>query len=234
MKQYINTHAILDAKRAQAKEAGDDSLGPRVCGSRRRVPCGDWCALTRRLCQVLVVGPTDSGKSTLCRVLINYAIRRNTCPTYVRAPTVPTAAFSHALLAAPGRSGRGPRLDHCARHRQRTDASASNGRRGAAAAARSPCCVRSSRGAAARVFGRRRGALALLWPHVARPQSQGIARRRSVSLTLLLRALAAVPTDRERPDAQRQRAPRQETDASDELLHAGAPRDSHTVQGRTV
>ena len=51
MQQYLNAHAALEARRAAAKAAGGE--GPRVC----------------------VVGPTDSGKSTLCKILLNYGVR---------------------------------------------------------------------------------------------------------------------------------------------------------------
>ena len=33
--------------------------------------------------QVLLVGPTDVGKSTLCRLLLNYAIRMSRHPCFV-------------------------------------------------------------------------------------------------------------------------------------------------------
>jgi len=41
------------------------------------VMCFDvfWCVWS----QVLVVGPSDSGKSTLCRLLLSYAARAGTC-----------------------------------------------------------------------------------------------------------------------------------------------------------
>ncbi|WVZ77315.1 hypothetical protein U9M48_025196 [Paspalum notatum var. saurae] len=64
---YVNTHAILDARRARARVAavqGGDleaSQGPRV----------------------IVVGPTDSGKSTLCKMLLSWAAKLGWKPTYV-------------------------------------------------------------------------------------------------------------------------------------------------------
>jgi len=64
---YVNTHAILDARRARARTAaaqgGDKeaSQGPRV----------------------IVVGPTDSGKSTLCKMLLSWAAKLGWKPTYV-------------------------------------------------------------------------------------------------------------------------------------------------------
>ncbi|RLN07464.1 hypothetical protein C2845_PM11G01370 [Panicum miliaceum] len=64
---YVNTHAILDARRARARAAaaqGGDleaSQGPRV----------------------IVVGPTDSGKSTLCKMLLSWAAKLGWKPTYV-------------------------------------------------------------------------------------------------------------------------------------------------------
>ena len=59
MVSYINAHAALDSLRRRAKEAG--AMGPRA----------------------MVVGPQDSGKSTLCRTLLNYAVRANWKPTFV-------------------------------------------------------------------------------------------------------------------------------------------------------
>ncbi|XP_071812163.1 polyribonucleotide 5'-hydroxyl-kinase Clp1-like [Apostichopus japonicus] len=56
---YLNTHAALDQMRQQAET--DGSRGPRV----------------------MVVGPGDVGKSTLCRLLLNYAARIGRKPTFI-------------------------------------------------------------------------------------------------------------------------------------------------------
>ncbi|KAK6468614.1 polyribonucleotide 5'-hydroxyl-kinase Clp1 isoform X1, partial [Huso huso] len=56
---YLNTHAALEQMRQQADREGE--RGPRV----------------------MVVGPTDVGKSTLCRLLLNYAVRVGRRPTLV-------------------------------------------------------------------------------------------------------------------------------------------------------
>nr|XP_055033873.1 polyribonucleotide 5'-hydroxyl-kinase Clp1 [Misgurnus anguillicaudatus]XP_055033874.1 polyribonucleotide 5'-hydroxyl-kinase Clp1 [Misgurnus anguillicaudatus] len=56
---YLNTHAALEQMRRQAEK--DHERGPRV----------------------MVVGPTDVGKSTVCRVLLNYAVRLGRRPTLV-------------------------------------------------------------------------------------------------------------------------------------------------------
>lgn len=56
MQQYNNANDILDAQRKAAKASGGQ--GPRV----------------------FVVGPTDSGKSTLCKILVNYAVRAGFTP----------------------------------------------------------------------------------------------------------------------------------------------------------
>lgn len=56
---YLNTHAALEQMRQQAER--DNERGPRV----------------------MVVGPTDVGKSTLCRLLLNYAVRLGRRPTLV-------------------------------------------------------------------------------------------------------------------------------------------------------
>ncbi|XP_043940040.1 polyribonucleotide 5'-hydroxyl-kinase Clp1 isoform X2 [Protopterus annectens] len=56
---YLNCHAALEQMRHQAE--CEDERGPRV----------------------MVVGPTNAGKSTLCRLLLNYAVRMGRRPTFV-------------------------------------------------------------------------------------------------------------------------------------------------------
>ncbi|KAL3250133.1 hypothetical protein MRX96_055731 [Rhipicephalus microplus] len=56
---YANIHAVLEQMRQKCEE--DDSKGPTV----------------------LVVGPTDVGKSSLCRILLNYAVRQGRRPIFV-------------------------------------------------------------------------------------------------------------------------------------------------------
>ena len=62
MHSYLNVHDTLEARRqaVQAAEAG----GGGGDGSSVRASEGP---------RVFVVGPTDSGKSSLCKILINYA-----------------------------------------------------------------------------------------------------------------------------------------------------------------
>ncbi|XP_070566649.1 polyribonucleotide 5'-hydroxyl-kinase Clp1-like isoform X2 [Ptychodera flava] len=59
MVTYLNSHAALEQMRQQAER--EESRGPRV----------------------MIVGPTDVGKSTLCRLLLNYAVRVGRRPTFV-------------------------------------------------------------------------------------------------------------------------------------------------------
>ncbi|KAJ8774949.1 hypothetical protein K2173_019953 [Erythroxylum novogranatense] len=64
MVSYVNVHAILDARRNRAKASSTDSepvQGPRV----------------------IVVGPTDSGKSTLSKMLLSWAAKQGWKPTFV-------------------------------------------------------------------------------------------------------------------------------------------------------
>ncbi|KAG0487428.1 hypothetical protein HPP92_009523 [Vanilla planifolia] len=63
MVSYVNVHAILDGRRSRAmtNKGLDSSRGPRA----------------------IVVGPTDSGKSSLCKMLLNWACRRSWKPTFV-------------------------------------------------------------------------------------------------------------------------------------------------------
>ena len=59
MVQYLNVHSALEDMRVKALESG--VTGPRV----------------------MVVGPQDVGKSTLCRIFANYAVRQGRRPIYV-------------------------------------------------------------------------------------------------------------------------------------------------------
>ncbi|KAJ2076908.1 Cleavage polyadenylation factor subunit clp1 [Coemansia sp. RSA 988] len=60
MDSYINVHAALQQQRVAAAQAGDES-GPRV----------------------MVVGPEDSGKTALARILVSYAARQGERPLFV-------------------------------------------------------------------------------------------------------------------------------------------------------
>lgn len=64
MISYVNVHAVLEGRRNRAKASppdSDASQGPRV----------------------IVVGPTDSGKSTLSRMLLSWAAKLGWKPTFV-------------------------------------------------------------------------------------------------------------------------------------------------------
>ncbi|KAK8948163.1 hypothetical protein KSP40_PGU022236 [Platanthera guangdongensis] len=65
MVSYVNVHAILDRRRARAKASSKNdaiaSQGPRI----------------------IVVGPTDSGKSSLCRMLLSWACKQGWKPMFV-------------------------------------------------------------------------------------------------------------------------------------------------------
>lgn len=57
--QYINAHQVIQNLREEAKASGGQ--GPRV----------------------MVVGPTDTGKSSVCKMLLNWGVRAGAQPTYV-------------------------------------------------------------------------------------------------------------------------------------------------------
>lgn len=63
MVQYLNVHTALEQQRKLAEESADPvaQQGPIV----------------------MVVGPMDVGKSTLCKILLNYAVRMGRRPIYV-------------------------------------------------------------------------------------------------------------------------------------------------------
>ena len=64
MAMYLNTHTCLE----RLCQIADEGLAK---GEQRRGPV------------TMIVGPTDVGKSTLCRILVNYAVRMGRRPLYV-------------------------------------------------------------------------------------------------------------------------------------------------------
>ncbi|XP_032897984.1 polyribonucleotide 5'-hydroxyl-kinase Clp1 [Amblyraja radiata] len=72
---YLNCHAALEQMRQRAEEDGE--RGPRV----------------------IVVGPSDVGKTTLCRLLLNYAARLG------RIPTMVDLDVGQGCLSVPGTVG---------------------------------------------------------------------------------------------------------------------------------
>lgn len=68
MVSYVNVHAVLERRRRKAKEALAASDAPST-----NPPAGPRC---------IVVGPTDSGKSCLVRMLLGWAAREGWKPTY--------------------------------------------------------------------------------------------------------------------------------------------------------
>ncbi|BBN14284.1 polyribonucleotide 5'-hydroxyl-kinase [Marchantia polymorpha subsp. ruderalis] len=77
MVSYVNVHAVLDNRRIKAREAGTNSTPP--AGSQRT----ESNAAPGQGPRVIVVGPTDSGKSSLTRMLLGWAARKSWKPTYV-------------------------------------------------------------------------------------------------------------------------------------------------------
>jgi polyribonucleotide 5'-hydroxyl-kinase len=63
MTSYLNTHLALEQLRQKARK--DDGEGPRV----------------------LVVGPHDVGKTSLCKILVSYSLRQGGNPIYVSLDT---------------------------------------------------------------------------------------------------------------------------------------------------
>lgn len=70
MVTYLNVHNAIEEERLKATDR--NVLGPKVTNFQMR------CNL-----KVMIVGPTDSGKTTLSKILLNYAVRKGHQPTYV-------------------------------------------------------------------------------------------------------------------------------------------------------
>lgn len=67
---YVNTHAALESLRVLA---ASHTIGVTV----------DAVSVRGRGPRAMIVGPTDVGKSTYCRILLNYAVRQQRTPVYV-------------------------------------------------------------------------------------------------------------------------------------------------------
>ncbi|PVU86498.1 hypothetical protein BB559_006512 [Furculomyces boomerangus] len=72
MNVYMNLHLALQQLRDKAKQQGSE--GPRL----------------------LILGPTDSGKTTLCKILTNYAVKQDETPVLVNLDT------SEGMVSVPG------------------------------------------------------------------------------------------------------------------------------------
>lgn len=69
MTTYLKTHAVLEGRRMEAEKS--QGFGPKVL-----IICLTWSLDRPDRTQVLIVGPLDSGKSTLARILVSYAARQ--------------------------------------------------------------------------------------------------------------------------------------------------------------
>ena len=74
---YLNTHIAIDQVRHRASREG--KVGPRVRQSLKI----QLQSHTIVNIQVVIAGSVDVGKSTMCRILLNYAIRMNRRLCYV-------------------------------------------------------------------------------------------------------------------------------------------------------
>lgn len=81
MVSYVNVHAILERRRTQAHDAATStaSAAPLILPPARRSEALAQSQGPR----VIVVGPTDSGKSSLTRMLLGWASRQGWKPTFI-------------------------------------------------------------------------------------------------------------------------------------------------------
>ncbi len=79
MASYLNVHQTLTQRREEALKAGAGGSGGGA-GAGPGAGAGSRGAMGP---VVIVLGPTDSGKSTLCRLLCNWGVRSGWQPTFV-------------------------------------------------------------------------------------------------------------------------------------------------------
>ena len=71
MEQYINIHDVLQGKRDVCKANAMNSKDSADGAASKPPP------------RVMLAGVTDSGKSTICKILTNYAVRCGSVPLFV-------------------------------------------------------------------------------------------------------------------------------------------------------
>lgn len=79
MEAYLNAHHAIDNLRASARAAAaaaSAAAGPGPGSAAAAAAAGQGP-------RVVVAGPTDAGKSTLCRLLLNWAVRAGAAPAYL-------------------------------------------------------------------------------------------------------------------------------------------------------
>ena len=100
MVMYANLHAALEQSRSEAEAKRQEAEARVQAAEKKRLEAEqahDDVAIKRHIQErqthekekreargptVLVVGPTDVGKSTLCRLLLNYAVRMGRTPLF--------------------------------------------------------------------------------------------------------------------------------------------------------
>lgn len=102
MTEYLNIHHTLNNCRTAARN-GDSSSGPRTLVSCKYAHSLKAVANIDVLVHIYVhdaqvVGPTDVGKSTLCRLLLNYAVRSNWTPTMIDLDIGEPVTFFYTIL----------------------------------------------------------------------------------------------------------------------------------------
>jgi polyribonucleotide 5'-hydroxyl-kinase len=78
MVSYVNAHHAINNLRNEARAAA----AAAAAAAAPDAPAGPGPGSAQGP-RVVVVGPTDVGKSTLCRMLLNWAVRAGHQPTYV-------------------------------------------------------------------------------------------------------------------------------------------------------
>ena len=95
MIMYLQVHATLEKLRKVADE------------SSKNTEEKEWTSGPT----VMIVGPTDVGKSTLCRLLLNYAVRMGRRPVFVDLDC------GQGSISLPGKSSKISRLRQCGNSR---------------------------------------------------------------------------------------------------------------------
>jgi len=100
MPSYLNAHDALEARRTLAAEAA----AKEVDGDEEEKGGGEKKEASRRSKnegpRAIVVGPTNAGKSTISRILLNYAVRAGWHPTFLDLDVGQGALAPPGCLAA--------------------------------------------------------------------------------------------------------------------------------------
>ena len=100
MPSYLNAHDALEARRTLAAEAAAAASEEAAAAAEAAGRSGRQSRSAKEGPRAIVVGPTNAGKSTISKILLNYAVRGGWRPTFLDLDVGQGALAPPGCLAA--------------------------------------------------------------------------------------------------------------------------------------